>query len=300
MTLKHAFLITAHGGWKQLELLLKQIDHPNHDIFIHVDAKVKDYPKKALEEATKFSKVYVFSKRKVFWGGYSQTIAEIYLFKKAREYGPYDYYHMMSGQDLLLVSNDKFDNFFESNIGKEFIEFKDDQNEHDPEIKRRTKLYHFLQNYRRRFKFQPLNEVFIFFERCSLALQLILHVNRVKNLDWEIKLGPNWVSITDDLVVTLLNEEEKLEKIFKWTNCSDELMVQTIAYNFGFMDRLYHNPFGEDNMRLVDFNRGRNGSPYTFTSNDYDMIMSSKALIARKFSLDTDSEIVDRIIEETR
>ncbi|MGN0967316.1 MAG: hypothetical protein ACI4OP_07070 [Candidatus Coprovivens sp.] len=46
-----------------------------------------------------------------------------------------------------------------------------------------------------------------FFERCSLALQLILHVNRVKNLDWEIKLGPNWVSITDDLVVTLLNED---------------------------------------------------------------------------------------------
>lgn len=38
----------------------------------------------------------------------------------------------------------------------------------------------------------------------------------------------------------------------------------------------------------------------TFTSNDYDMIMSSKALIASKFSLDTDSEIVDRIIEETR
>lgn len=54
MTLKHAFLITAHGGWEQLELLLNQIDHPNHDIFIHVDAKVKEYPKKALEEATKF------------------------------------------------------------------------------------------------------------------------------------------------------------------------------------------------------------------------------------------------------
>lgn len=68
MTLRHAFLITAHGGWEQLELLLKQIDHPNHDIFIHVDAKVKDYPKKALEQATKFSKVYIFSKCKVFWG----------------------------------------------------------------------------------------------------------------------------------------------------------------------------------------------------------------------------------------
>lgn len=112
----------------------------------------------------------------------------------------------------MLVSNTKFDDFFETNNGKEFIEFKDDQNEHDPEIKRRTKLYHFLQNYRRRFKFQPLNEVFIFFERCSLALQLILHVNRVKNLDWEIKLGPNWVSITDRLAESRDNCERLTSK----------------------------------------------------------------------------------------
>ncbi|MBT9028894.1 hypothetical protein BTJ14_08135 [Lactobacillus delbrueckii subsp. bulgaricus] len=59
---------------------------------------------------------------------------------------------MMSGADLLLVNNKEFDSFFEKNEGKEFIEFKDEQNEHDPEIKRRTKLYHFLQNYRRRFR----------------------------------------------------------------------------------------------------------------------------------------------------
>lgn len=84
MTLKHAFLITAHGGWKQLELLLKQIDHPNHDIFIHVDAKVKDYPKKALEEATKFSKVYVFSKRKVFWGVLSNYSRNLFVQKSQR------------------------------------------------------------------------------------------------------------------------------------------------------------------------------------------------------------------------
>ena len=228
------------------------------------------------------------------------TIAEIYLFKKAREYGPYDYYHLLSGQDLLLVSNVEFYNFFEKNNGKEFIEFKNKQNEHDPEIKRRTRLYHFLQNYRRRFKLQLLNEIFIFFEICLLALQLFLHVNRVENLDWQIKYGSEWVSVTDDFVVTLLNNEAKIDKIFRWRNCSDELMIQTIAFNCRFVDRLYHNPNGADNMRLVDFDRGKNGSPYTFTVKDYDMLKNSNALIARKFSLDMDSKIVDRIIKETR
>lgn len=300
MTLKHAFLIMAHGDWDQLQLLLQQIDYPNHDIFIHIDQKQKKFPKTALELSTRFSKVHVFSKYKVFWGGYSQTMAEIYLFKKSREYGPYDYYHMMSGQDLLLVSSSKFDEFFAKNNGKEFVDFKDYQNEHDPEIKRRTKLYHFLQNYRRRFKCQFLNEIFIFFERCLLALQIVLCVNRVKNLNWKIKLGSNWVSITDDLVENILKNEPKLRKIFKWTNCSDELLVQTVAFNCGFMSHMYHNFYGEDNMRLVDFSRGKNGSPYTFTIYDKDLLRKSNALIARKFSIKNNSEIVDWIIKETK
>ncbi|MCH5408713.1 beta-1,6-N-acetylglucosaminyltransferase [Lactobacillus delbrueckii] len=181
--MKHAFLITAHSNWKQLKLLLKQIDFPDHDIYVHIDAKAKNYPKAELEAVTQYSKVRIYLNFKVYWGGYTLTLAELQLFKEASNNGPYDYYHMMSGADLLLVNNKEFDSFFEKNQGKEFIEFKDEQNEHDPEIKRRTKLYHFLQNYRRRFRIQWINNIFIFFERCSLLLQLILHVNRVKNLD---------------------------------------------------------------------------------------------------------------------
>lgn len=301
MTLKHAFLIMAHGDWDQLQLLLQQIDYPNHDIFIHIDQKQKKFPKTALELSTRFSKVHVFSKYKVFWGGYSLTMAEVYLFKKSREYGPYDYYHLLSGADLLLVNNQVFDLFFEKNQGMEFIEFKDEQNEHDPEIKRRTKLYHFLQNYRRRFRNQWLNNIFIFFERCSLLLQLILHVNRVKNLDWQIKLGSEWASITNDFVIRILQEEPKISKLFRWTNCSDELLIQTIAFNCGFMDRVYLNPKGADNLRFIDWSRSKNGSPYIFTIADNKLLedASSGALIARKFSLAKDSEIINQVLRKT-
>ncbi len=179
--MEHAFLITAHGNWKQLIILLKQIDYPTHDIFIHIDAKAKDIPEKLILNSVKFSKIHIFTKYKVYWGGYSQTLAQTFLFKIDAKLGPYDYYHMMSGQGLLLVNNHKFGKFFEQNSGKEFIEFKDWQNEHDPEIKRRTKLYHFLQNCRRRYSRKYLNDIFIFMERCSLALQILLHINRVKN-----------------------------------------------------------------------------------------------------------------------
>lgn len=299
--MKHAFLITAHSNWKQLKLLLKQIDFPDHDIYVHIDAKAKNYPKAELEAVTQYSKVRIYSNFKVYWGGYTQTLAQLQLFKEASNNGPYDYYHMMSGADLLLVNNKEFDSFFEKNQGKEFIEFKDEQNERDPEIKRRTKLYHFLQNYRRRFKYQWLNNIFIFFERCSLALQIILHVNRVKNLDWKVKLGGNWCSVTNDFVSRMLQEEPKLLKLFKWTNCSDELLVQTIAFNCGFMNRMYHNPNGTDNLRFIDWVRSKNGSPHTFTIADKELLedATAGALIARKFSLDKDSEIINYILKKT-
>ncbi|GEB91914.1 hypothetical protein LDE05_17770 [Lactobacillus delbrueckii subsp. bulgaricus] len=237
----------------------------------------------------------------MYWGGYTLTLAELQLFKEASNNGPYDYYHMMSGADLLLVNNKEFDSFFEKNQGKEFIEFKDEQNEHDPEIKRRTKLYHFLQNYCRRFQIQWLNNIFIFFERCSLLLQLILHVNRVKNLDWQIKLGSEWASVTNDFVIRMLQEEPKISKLFRWTNCSDELLIQTIAFNCGFMNRMYHNPNGADNLRFIDWVRSKNGSPHIFTIADKELLedATAGALIARKFSLDKDSEIINYILKKT-
>lgn len=63
----------------------------------------------------------------------------------------YDYYHIISGVDLPLKNNKEIDLFFEENKGKEFILYDNNILEDNPEISRRTKYYHFLQNYRRRY-----------------------------------------------------------------------------------------------------------------------------------------------------
>lgn len=67
-----------------------------------------------------------------------------------------------------------------------------------------------------------------------LVGQIILHVNRVKNLDCSIKYDSNWVSITNELVAVVFSQKEKIEKVYKCTNYADELFVQTAAFNFGF------------------------------------------------------------------
>lgn len=44
------------------------------------------------------------------------------------------------------------DKFFEKNNGKEFVLYDNKAFAENPEISRRAKYYHFLQNYRRRYK----------------------------------------------------------------------------------------------------------------------------------------------------
>lgn len=56
------------------------------------------------------------------WRDYSQIKIEIVLIKVASQKN-YAYYHLISGVDLLLKSQEEFHQFFKKHNGKEFIHF---------------------------------------------------------------------------------------------------------------------------------------------------------------------------------
>ena len=75
------------------------------------------------------------------------------------------------------------------------------------------------------------------------------------------------------------------------------MFVQTIVYNSGFKDRLYHEEFDNDPeavKQLIDWTRGK---PYTFRSCDWDELKNSGMLFARKFDEKVDKEIIMQIKE---
>lgn len=301
--MRHAFLIIAHNNWWQLKKLIEALDYENHDLYVHIDKKSKDFDVTYFNNATKKSKLTFYTEFCVFWGGYSQVQVELFLLEKARA-KHYDYYHIISGADLPLKNNMNMDKFFEINKGKEFILYDEKALIENPEILRRTKYYHFLQDYRRRYKQKWKNDFFTFCERVLLVLQIIFHVNREKGLEWKIKYGSNWVSITDDLVTVVLENKGKIKKIFSYTNCADELFIQTIAYNCGFRDKIYE-PFNKNqagNVRFIDWERGKNGNPYTFKEEDYNkLIIEGKKndnLFARKFSELIDKKVILLMLNE--
>ncbi len=298
--MKHAYLIIAHSNWDQLKLLVSMLDGKDNDIYIHIDAKANGCPKEEIVNSAKLSDVKIFSKYRVYWGSYEIVATELLLFKEASK-EHHDYYHLLSGADLPIKSQKEINDFFEKNAGYEFVHFDTDERlKKDHEIGRRTRLYHFFQNYRRRYKVELFNQVFTFLERVLLVIQLALRVDRMKrHPKLQIRYGSQWVSITEKLVKYIISKEILISDVFSKTNCADELFIQTIVYNSAFRNHLYDKNYDDDihaNMRLIDMKkRGSNGNPYTWRLDDYNEIINSDCLFARKFNDQIDSRIIKRI-----
>ncbi len=303
--MQHAYLIIAHSNWKQLKMLIQLLDEENNAIFVHIDAKATDVPIDDLQNVVKKAQIKLFQKYKVYWGSFELVQTELFLFKQAHK-EHYDYYHLLSGADLPIKNQKEIDDFFTRNRGFEFVQYDTDERlKNDKEIGRRTRLYHFLQNYRRRYKWRFLNSFFTLLERISLVIQLLLKIDRTKkNPNIVVKYGSQWVSITDDLVKFILQNENLIYDLFQYTNCADELFIQTLVFNSEYVNRLYDKDFDNDvrgNMRLIDIKeRGSNGNPYTWRINDIGEIEKSECLFARKFDINTDADVIYEICKQDK
>lgn len=67
--MKHAYLYMVHRYDKTLEHSLKLVDDPRNDIYIHVDAKCKNFPFDTVKAAVRQSGLFFTKREKVSWGG---------------------------------------------------------------------------------------------------------------------------------------------------------------------------------------------------------------------------------------
>lgn len=292
---RHAYLIKAHNQFELLHMVCRLLDHPNHDLFIHIDKKATDFDEEALRSQVKYSGVYFTSERlDISWGSSTQVWMELLLFKEAYARGPYSYYHIFSGVDLPLRPADEIYNFFQSHKGKQFIHYSTDDFIAKKGTKYRVSLYHFLQQRVGRKK-SFLMQV----ERASLVLQRILGIDRTRSYGRAAAAGANWASVTQELVDSLVKDEAWVRKHFRWCRNADEAYLQTYVNGTRFRGDLYV-PDPQDDyrscMRYIDFSRGDgNGSPYTWRSSDFDELIHSGFMFARKFDLNVDPDICYRL-----
>ena len=169
---KHAYLILAHQDDLTFRTLIDMLDHPDNDIFIHMDKKLKNYQPNQIKNLTKHSNIYHCTRTKVSWGAYSQINAEVSLLETAIKHGHYAYYHLVSGQDLPIKTQTDIHDFFNKHLGQEFIRFQSPAFQYE----NRIKYYYFFQE--QIGKTGP--KIIRIVNKLSLSMQRMFRVNRNK------------------------------------------------------------------------------------------------------------------------
>lgn len=276
---RHAYLIIAHNEPEILGTLLQLLDNPLNDIFVHIDVRAVDVDAYVRKLEMRYATLHILAHpMAVYWGDISQVEVELRLFETALSAGPHAYYHLLSGVDLPLKSQEEIHEFFRLHQGKEFVGFwLDDRHQRD--LKRKVCRYHFFTKY---FKGGPRwkHNLCAFVRNTCLALQKIVPLQRNQHL--ELRKGYNWVSISHDFCKYLLEHKAQILRRFKYTLCPDEIFLQTLLWNSPFKDKIYSmESASEGSLRSIDWERG---NPYVWQADDVAMLLESPYLFARKFS----------------
>ena len=289
---KHAYLIIAHNNWKQLKFLIEILEDPRNDFFILIDSKAKSFSRARFLESLESPQNIHFTKQvDIRWGNYSQIDAELTVLRAAAEFSKYDYYHLISGVDMPLKSQNEIHEYFDLMQGTEFVDYDKD---HDKDqALERARFHYFLQSIIGRKRHSVLKVLRDFL----VLIEKIIGVNRVKDIEQYLGKGATWFSITDDFARYVLSQESFLKAHFMDTYCCDEVFLQTLLNRseykknwFGYKEPdIYY-----ENLRYLDWGRGK---PYTFKKDEFFELCNTPYLFARKFSNDIISQDVKEYLK---
>lgn len=275
---RHAYLILAHNCPRLLQVLIDMIDDERNDIYIHVDAKA-DMSQFSDIHATK-SRITYTERVKIYYANISFVEAEYILLETAKKNGPYLYYHLLSGIDLPLKTQNYIHHLFDEVLrGKEFVGYSPAE-----PVNYRVRYYYFFDRY---FRGSPrVVKLLDIIRNKLISLQKKMRIWRHENV--KFYKGAAWFSITEDLLEYLLTQKKLVMKLYWMTVWPDESFIQTLIINTPFYDKLYDKD--DENkgcLRLIDWDRRPiSSSPYVWKREDWKLLTSNDRIFARKFSED--------------
>lgn len=279
--MRHAYLIIAHNEFEVLQRLLQAIDDARNDIFVHIDRKVKVL----LKLSVKNSNLYVLEDRMdVRWGDVSQIKTELLLFDTAMKKGPYEFYHLISGTHLPLKSQDEIHSFFDDYKGLSLFCNLDKRDMDYFEILKIHRINIFLRGYSSDNK--TIASVSQFLWKSFVAVQRWLRITVNKGLTcyW----ANNWCSLSHEAVCYLVKNKNDIIKRYRWSFCGDEFFVPTELMASPLQDKILR----EDKLL---FGKIGKANADVLTMSDYDNLMKSDCLFARKF-VSNEKLLIDKVL----
>lgn len=283
-------MIMAHDRPDHLARLINRLDGDWLDVFIHVDAKVPLEPfRAAIREDGRVRFLDRHERIAVNWGGFSSVEATLLMLRAAlNDPGGFDRFCLLSGSDFPIASAKAIHDGFASN--REFIRIDRrlddaDDNSHCAYVR----YAHFADGPGRDRKPKQRRRVY---DKISLY-----H-------------GSQWWALTEACVSHILEYVERnpdYAAFHRNTLLSDEIFFHSIVKSSPFAALVSHDfekasdlqayfAFNEHGCHYIDWNSRGVRLPKVLDEGDFDRLIGSSALFARKFR-DASEPLLGRIEE---
>lgn len=280
----HCFLILAHKQPELLRRIVSILAAPNHYFVINVDSKYKNI-QEFKDKLSGIANVTIVN-YSVFHCDFSHLEALLAMFKTALAIGNIDYYHVISGQDYPLRSNEQFDLFFES-TDHSFMWI-------DREDSKKEKERDYFQNAWHFNKLNKISSKVYHGLKVGIILGYILRRKPIPGYsggwDWF-----SWHSSVVDYFFSYLDKHPNYVKRYNYTMTPTEHIFHTVVAKKLKELRIEN----ENPLRYVSWNPKREVStpyrPYNLNELDYPFVINSKAFFCRKVDEKESNRLLDLI-----
>lgn len=273
---KHAFLIGLYQNPDYAATLVESLRGERSNIYVHINPLYLDDFKEFMVHYAEAEDVQVIHTQPTKWGGYSLLRQILDLLRLAMQDESNGYFHMLTGQDILIKPLTELYQFFDANSERNYLSYGKDQmlNPQKGYLLglNRSQYYHLFDmlNYRGNMLHRQLEKYFV-------KVQQLFHIKR----KWPFPnyyQGSGWFSLNRMAVTEIMEWLRENLKVVEYTFAPDEVIFQSILLN----SKKDHHVVN-DNLRLILWNnQGEVGSPVILTEQHFDQIKSSHSFFARK------------------
>lgn len=270
------YIVLLHHKFDQAVRMIRCLSGLNIVFVVHVDASVAQIQYRQLKtDLTPYN--VIFAKReRAKWGSYKAVRAIGSCIQSLISSGaPFDRCVLISGQDYPIRSNEDIISFFRANPKDEFIEaFPLDISV--AKDKSWTPYYRFMRKH-----------VWIGNRKRTIPFL------RNRQPDFPLFHGSTWWALTREPIIHINNElssDGKFCKFFKTGFLVDEAFIPTLLMNSPFAASIV----GRD-VVFAEWTPTSGPHPKVLLASDFERLISSNDLFARKFDAAIDVKILDML-----
>lgn len=289
--MKKVFGILCHQVTNPLIHTVNYLAKFNENIIIiHVDKKSDITPFECLKQPN----VYFLENRvNVLWGHVSQIDVTLMLLEYCHDF-EYDYFFLISGDDIPIQSNSKINNILEKFHEFDFIDCNDETNI-VPEDRVRFNYPSFfytkektLRIKAKKFAVYKTRKVFFRnkkFDNCRFQIP-------------KMYKGANWFTFkksTVDYILNYLKENPWFYPLFEKSICADEVFFHTIFKTNSNLKIFKNENFLNSELRYIDWQTGPE-YPKILNEEDRTSMIQSNCLFARKLPVNANKNFMESFL----